>query len=149
MSEPPRSLDEQIRQAIQRGEFDNLPGKGKPLKLEENPHEDPGWRMAYRMLKENGYTLPWIETRRKIELDYEKEVQLLKRNWEWRKNATGRRGMMHAEREWQQALQAFRDEISKLNKRIRDYNLEIPSNQFQRRPINIEQEIIAITQSTD
>ena len=64
MSDVPRNLDEQIRQAIARGDFDNLPGKGKPLDLSENPHEDPGWRMAYRILKENGYTLPWIETRR-------------------------------------------------------------------------------------
>jgi hypothetical protein len=39
--------------------------------------------------------------------------------------------------------------MTKLNKRIRDYNLEAPSNQFQRRPIDIEQEIMDITQSTD
>jgi len=149
MSEPPRNLDEQIRQAIQRGDFDNLPGKGKPLNLSENPHEDPGWRMAYRMLKDNGFTLPWIETRRGIELDYEKAIQSLQQNWNWRQDATGRRGLMHAEREWQQALNKFRDEIAALNKRIRDYNLEIPSNQFRRLPINLEQEIQQITIASD
>jgi DnaJ homolog subfamily C member 28 len=149
MSEPPRSLDEQIRQAIQRGDFDNLPGKGKPLDLSENPHEDPGWRMAYRMLKESGYTLPWIETRRNIELGYEKAIKSLKQNWSWRQNATGRRGLIHAEREWQHALNKFREEITELNRRIRDYNLEIPSNQFQRRAIDAEQEIQKITIATD
>lgn len=149
MSEIPRNIDEQIRQAIQRGKFDDLPGKGEPLDLNENPYEDPGWRLTYRILKENGYMLPWIESRRKIELDFENACQSLQRSWTWRKGATGRRGLMHAEREWQQALQTFRTEMALLNKRIRDYNLEIPSDQFQRRPINIEQEIITITQSSD
>jgi DnaJ family protein C protein 28 len=134
-------MDEQIRQAMQRGDFDNLPGKGKPLNLNENPHADPDWRIAYRILKENGFTLPWIETRRGIELDFENCIKSLQQSWDWRKKATGRRGLMHAEREWQQALQKFRDQIDRINKRIRDYNLEIPSDQFQRRQIDADLEI--------
>ncbi len=149
MNDIPRNLDEQIRQAMQRGDFDDLPGKGKPLNLSENPHEDPGWRMAYRILKENGYTLPWIETRRNIELDFEQTEKTLQQNWNWRQKATGRRGMMHAEKEWQQALQKFREAVDKLNKRIRNYNLEIPSNQFQRRLINPQAEINKITNSSN
>ena len=149
MSNVPQNMDEQIRQAMQRGEFDNLPGKGKPLDLSQNPHEDPGWRIAYRMLKENGYTLPWIETRRTIELDFERAAETLQQKWDWRKIASGRRGMVSAEKEWQQALQTFRGEIDKLNKRIRDYNLEIPSNQFQRHPINSDREIQKITSASD
>jgi len=149
MSDVPRNIDEQIRQAIQRGDFDDLPGKGKPLDLNENPYEDPGWRMTYRILKENGYTLPWIENRRNIELDFERVTKTLDRSWEWRKNATSRRGTMHAEREWQQALQKFREEIEKINKRIRNYNLETPSDQFQCRQINAEIEIDKITNSSN
>ncbi|MGZ3629064.1 MAG: DnaJ family domain-containing protein, partial [Ktedonobacteraceae bacterium] len=30
-------IEEQIHQAQSRGEFDNLPGSGKPLNLDENP----------------------------------------------------------------------------------------------------------------
>ena len=149
MSDIPRNIDEQIRQAMQRGEFDDLPGKGKPLDLSENPHEDPGWRIAYRILKENGYTLPWIETRRSIELDLEKAVESLAKSWDWRRSATGRRGLMHAEREWQQTLVSFRERIAGLNQRIRNYNLEVPSDQFQRRPIDAEEEIRKITDSSD
>lgn len=33
--------DRQIRNAIERGEFDNLPGSGKPLDLPD--HHDPDW----------------------------------------------------------------------------------------------------------
>jgi DnaJ family protein C protein 28 len=149
MNDVPRNIDEQIRQAMQQGDFDNLPGKGKPLDISENPHEDPGWRTAYRMLKENGYTLPWIETRRIIELDYERITQALHRSWNWRKKAGRRPGIMRAEREWQQALQSFRDEVEELNKRIRNYNLEVPSDQFQKRQINADLTIQKIINTTD
>jgi DnaJ family protein C protein 28 len=149
MTNTPRNLDEQIRQAIQRGDFENLPGKGKPLDLSENPNEDPGWRTVYRMLKENGYTLPWIENRRTIELDIERNTKSLGQSWSWRKQAVGTIGLMNAEKEWQQALKNFKTEIGKLNKRIRDYNLEVPSNQFQRRQINADLEIQKITTSSD
>jgi DnaJ family protein C protein 28 len=144
-----RNVDEQIRQAVQRGDFDNLPGKGKPLDLSENPHEDPGWRLAYRVLKESGYTLPWIETRRSIELDFEKNLTSLRQSWKWRKAAPGRRGLVNAEREWQGAQKSFRNQVETLNKRIRNYNLEVPSAQFQRRQINADLEIQKITASSD
>ena len=55
------NIDEHIRKAQQEGKFDDLPGKGKPLKLEDDPHADPAWQLAFRMLKEAGYSLPWIE----------------------------------------------------------------------------------------
>ena len=149
MSEVPRNIDEQIRQAMQRGDFDDLPGKGKPLDLGENPHVDPGWRMAYRILKENGYSLPWIENRRSIELDFESTLKSLRQNWNWRQNANGQRSLMHAEKVWQQELQKFRDDVERLNKRIRNYNLEVPSDQFQRRQIDAHLEITKITNSSD
>ena len=67
------------------GKFDNLPGKGKPLHLDEtNPHADPEWELAYRMLKESGYSLPWIETIREIEKDIEAARRDLQRAWKWR-----------------------------------------------------------------
>ena len=41
-------------------------GKGKPLRLEDDSLEDPEWRMAYHMLREGGFSLPWIELRQEI-----------------------------------------------------------------------------------
>jgi len=150
MSEPPRNIDEQIRQAMQRGEFDNLPGKGKPLNLKENPHEDPGWRMAHRLLKDSGFTLPWIEKRRLIDADFETALEALRQSWEWRRRAlSSSQSGLDLDGEWQRALDLFRERMIDLNKRIRDYNLEALSSQFQRRSIDIEREIEAITNSSD
>ena len=46
-----KRVEEQIVDAMERGEFDNLPGKGKPLVLDEDQHVALELRMAYRMLK--------------------------------------------------------------------------------------------------
>lgn len=54
-------IDEQIRKAIEAGEFDNLPGKGKPIDLSayfETPEE---LRMAYSMLKSNNFVPEEVE----------------------------------------------------------------------------------------
>jgi hypothetical protein len=37
------SIDRQLREAAERGEFDNLPGKGKPLRGHGGEYEDDWW----------------------------------------------------------------------------------------------------------
>lgn len=48
--------EEKIKQAYKDGEFDNLPGMGKPLKLEDLSGVPEELRMAYRIMKNAGYT---------------------------------------------------------------------------------------------
>ena len=59
-----RYIETIIQNAIKRDEFDNLPGKGKPLNLNENQFVDQVWRMAYSLLEQHGYALPWMEDRK-------------------------------------------------------------------------------------
>ncbi|MFC4401531.1 DnaJ family domain-containing protein [Gracilibacillus xinjiangensis] len=47
--------EEKIKQAIKNGEFDQLQGKGKPLKCEDLSHLPEDLRMSYRMMKNSGY----------------------------------------------------------------------------------------------
>src|ERR1051325_4406897 len=58
------AVEKQIREAEERGEFDNLPGKGKPLPL---GHWDAEWGMAFHVLTNAGETLRWIALGRDIE----------------------------------------------------------------------------------
>src|SRR5215469_14556971 len=58
------AIDKQIREAEERGDFDNLPGRGRPLRLES---WDDEWGLAYHVLKQAGETLPWISLGRDIE----------------------------------------------------------------------------------
>ncbi len=59
--------EERIREAMERGEFDDLEGKGKPLKLEDDSHLPSDMRMAYKILK-NADCLP-------AELELRKEIR--------------------------------------------------------------------------
>jgi DnaJ family protein C protein 28 len=150
MKKPPRSLDEQIRQAMLDGAFDNLPGKGKPMDLRENPFEDPDWRMAFRMLRSSGFSLPWMETRKEIEADYELALTQLERSWAWRQSALeDGQSFEGIESEWNRALTVFRNKVSALNNRIFNYNLEVPLDQLKCRLIKLDREIGKITSRSD
>ena len=138
--------EEQIRRAMQEGQFDDLPGKGKPLNLDENPYEDPEWRMANKILRESGFTLPWIESNREIEATLETSRAGLWRAWLRRHSALQSRSYTEVEAEWQRALAAFREKVAALNKRISSYNLEAPSGLFQVLAIDAEREIRGVSE---
>ena len=137
-------IEDQIRKAIEEGKFDDLPGKGKPLRLDENPLADPEWRLAQHLLKSSGYTLPWIEKRQEIQAELEAVRDKLMKNWQRRKDtlAAGH-SAEEVEQEWTHAREAFQRAINELNRKIRDYNLEAPAARFQIQPLNAEREIAA------
>lgn len=55
-----------IAEAIASGEFDDLPGAGKPLDLDDDTLIAPELRAAYRILKNAGFLPPELEARREI-----------------------------------------------------------------------------------
>lgn len=142
------NIEDAISRAIQDGHFDNLPGKGKPLKLDENPHEDPAWRVANRILKNGGFSLPWIESLREIETELEKARDALVRTWSWRQASLSmKRQAPEVELEWRRAQQVFKEKVQAINQRILTYNLEVPSDRFQKRLLDPDREIQKITKS--
>jgi DnaJ homolog subfamily C member 28 len=137
--------DEQIRRAMQEGQFEDLPGRGRPLQLDEDPFEDPDWRLAHHMLRSAGYSLPWIETHREIKADLAAQRLEIQRAWECHHSAAVD---PHLTRQrWDQAQVNFREAIAELNKRILSYNLEAPSMQLQLQPINPAREIERVMQA--
>jgi hypothetical protein len=62
-----KAIEEKIREAMERGEFDNLAGRGKPLDLDAyfNPPED--MRMAFAMLKSNEFVPEEVEIMKEID----------------------------------------------------------------------------------
>jgi hypothetical protein len=55
-----------ILEAQARGEFDNLPGAGKPLNLEDDTCVPAELRMAYTVLKNAGFVPPEVAEQREI-----------------------------------------------------------------------------------
>jgi hypothetical protein len=61
-----RLAEERIRDAMERGEFDDLPLAGKPLPLEPNGSVPEDLRLAYKLLKDAGFLPPEMELRKEI-----------------------------------------------------------------------------------
>ena len=134
-------IDKKIREAMERGEFDNLAGQGEPIDLSENPYEDPDWRTAHRMLRNAGFAPSWIEERKDIDAELAVARSNLARVWDIRRNARNTEHERSAARRWQNALETFREKVDELNRRINVWNLKAPAVAFQRKRIDVETEI--------
>lgn len=130
-------IEDEIRRATESGLFDNLPGKGQPLRLDDNPFEDPDWRLAYRALKNAGYSLPWIEQRREILA--QQDLIRARLGVAWQKHQTS--DNPETDIAWQHAVDRFQVDVGELNARIRAYNLHAPGLQFQLKPLNAQREL--------
>jgi hypothetical protein len=137
-------IEEHVLKAIEEGSFDDLPGKGQPLNMVENPLEDPEWRLANHVLRSSGYTLPWIEERREILTEIDAVRLILARVRKARMSPGSDDRYSEKESEWQRYLQAFYEQVELLNKRIANYNLQAPSINFHLRKLDAEKEIHSI-----
>jgi hypothetical protein len=61
-----RIVEAIIQEAMERGEFDNLPGKGKPIDLTEYFETPEEVRLAHSVLKNAGMTSREVELLREI-----------------------------------------------------------------------------------
>ena len=55
-----------ILEAIKKGEFENLPGAGRPLALEDDSNVPDDLCIAYKVLKNAGYVPPEVSLRKEI-----------------------------------------------------------------------------------
>lgn len=61
-------VEQAISDAQERGEFDNLPGQGQRLVIEEN-REAGDWEMGYHLLKNAEMSPPWMELNREVQVE--------------------------------------------------------------------------------
>ena len=60
------AIEQKIREAMERGEFDDLAGKGKPLDLDAYFNTPEDLRMAYSILKSNDFVPEEVEIFKEI-----------------------------------------------------------------------------------
>jgi hypothetical protein len=59
-------IERRIKEAQANGEFDDLPGRGKPLRIEDDSHVPEDLRLAYKVLKNANCLPPEVELRKDI-----------------------------------------------------------------------------------
>lgn len=66
-------VEKLIKDARDRGKFDNLSNHGHPIKIEEeNPYVDEDWRMAYKVMENANVAPAWVELEKEVEADLDR-----------------------------------------------------------------------------
>jgi DnaJ homolog subfamily C member 28 len=141
-------VTERIEEAIERGDFDNLPGRGKPLNLETNPNEPLEARMAHRLLKNNDLAPAWMIDRRNLIDESEVLRAQLQRKWQWYSNEyaeeTNESERKLMAEEWTAWLTLWEEAIVDLNRRILNLNLSLPIWRMELLRLNLDRELSRI-----
>ncbi|KAF7818702.1 dnaJ-like protein subfamily C member 28 [Senna tora] len=109
-------VEQRIWRSMEEGQFENLPGKGKPLKLDTNPHADPAEDTLYRILSKNGCAPEWVELNKEIRTNIsEWRVSLTKA---WKNKCNGDK--------WVESSEALKVQLRHINNKVFRYNLIVP-----------------------
>ncbi|KAL2716547.1 dnaJ subfamily C member 28 [Vespula squamosa] len=132
-----RLVEDLIQEAMNKGEFSDLPGIGKPLKNinRPNPYVDFTTHKLNQVLIENGFTPEWIQLSKEIR---EETTELQKLLIEAR-NELGLIPLnLEEKRSWTNTIENLKPFTKKLNNKIDKYNLLVPILQKQMLHVNLE-----------
>ena len=138
-------INRRIEEAMQRGDFDNLRGKGKPLNTTPEPHVPPDMQMANSLLKNNDLSPAWISDRAAvlglIERFRDKLRAVAADFAQARAEArTPERGQ-ELDELWGRYVETWRAEIVEINKRVLTQNLKQPVTFLEIVPLRLEHEL--------
>ena len=128
--------DRLIREAQERGEFDDLPGRGQPLRLQSDAYAGE-MALAYQMLRNAGAAPPWIEA--------DKEARGLQAERDGLLARAGRatvvtRGQLR--RDFERVVTAHAAAVARLN-------ATAPTPRQHRRPMRLSDELAELERRLD
>lgn len=120
-------VEEQINEAMARGEFQNLKGKGQPLQLRGDLSKKDEMRQKLR--GDAGYGVPWEEVAREIEVMTRRAENELRRAVEFRAAglSSPRSDRAKIEADFREHLKRVEEVIKAVNSLILKHNLLLPS----------------------
>ena len=138
-------INRRIEEAMQRGDFDNLRGKGKPLDVSPEPHVPPDMQMANSLLKNNDLAPGWISDRAAVLARIERfRARLAEAAADFAKAraeaATPQRSQQIDEL-WARYVEAWRAEVGEINKHILTQNLKQPVTFLEIIQLRLEDEL--------
>lgn len=148
-------IEKAIRKAMERGEFDNLPGMGKPFRFEYDRHVPIEQRLAYRIMRDNDVLPDWIQLQQELDVLLKKARNNLRRNYQLAQKMRDKADQHHdpivavrmrleAGDQIEHGLATFRDRVRVINSKISVYNLKVPASHLTRDLLDAQQEIEAI-----
>lgn len=121
-------IESRIQNAMNEGEFDNLPGKGKPLKevneCRSSAHTDRSLDLVMRIMKQNNIKPPWIELMNDIDREKRLIRRDLKRAWKrFMACASDQRPDL-----WEFSLRLTEQRMKNVNRGVDHFNLTKPQS---------------------
>lgn len=138
-------IEDLIADGHEKGAFDNLPGKGKPLNLKQNPYV-PELDLAHTLLKDNDLVPAWISERNGLLQQTAQLREQMQRSWQRHRREFD---LLPARRDaltisWYDACQGWLAAIAELNKHINTYNLKRPSDNLEIYKLDLDRELARI-----
>lgn len=125
-------VEQRIWHSMEEGQFENLPGKGKPLDLTSNPHADPADDTLYRILSKNKCLPEWVELNKEITNGIVGWRAALKNAWTCKQDN---------EPKWIEKSEVLKQRLRDINNKVFRYNLIVPFGR-QMNGLNWEKEIV-------
>ena len=130
--------DEIIQAAIEAWKFSNLPGEGKPLKLDDDTHTPEHLRLAHKLMRDNDIAPDWIIEGQDLEAIRKMLLKTLRRAGRTYRN---NQDSTYAETDWFRAQRIFIETALRYNRKVLSYNLKVPPGIAHRAPLDTEREI--------
>lgn len=134
--------DRKIKEAMDAGEFDDLDGKGEPLRIEDDPFTTPEMRVAHKLLK-NANALPqWLQMEKDIEREKAAFAPYVERGLRAVSHGKNRVSKEHVATRFRAEV---RDRVDLVNTLILKYN-EVAPGSVQRvfAPFSLKRELATL-----
>ena len=135
-------VDQMIREAQRRGDFDNLPGAGKPLNLEDNVFAGD-MAGAFRVAKNANAAPLWVQLDREIGEEKQALEGYLERTARYLAEMKGSIALKAAERS--RAKGVYLKRVVELNKKILEYNVIRPRQLTWLEKVQVSERVAAAT----
>ncbi len=119
-------IDEQIQDAMRKGHFDDLPGQGKPLKLDDDTHTPEPLRMAHKIMRDNNIAPDWMVQGKELDTAREKLIAAVQRAARLNQPA---------------AITSVRELAARFNSQVLSYNLKVPQGVAHKPHFDLEAEL--------
>jgi len=145
--------ERRIQEAIEAGEFDNLPGMGKPLTQKDNPFVPAEMRAAFTVLANSGYAPDWMVVSQQIEADLERLRHDADRHFAYLRESLKELGsdpfairrlrqqVTLLKAQHNRALARHRAAIEEVNRKIVLFNNTVPIAALLKVPLSVEMEM--------
>ena len=148
-----RIVDHLLGEVIGDGDISHLPGAGKPLQLDDDPHTPGDQRAALKIMQDHNVSPEWITVGKALEQNEARlleEIEAKARQYNGESPSDSYSDKVRkASTNWSRYLLRFHDQTERHNRQVLLYNLKAPHGIPHKPILNCEALIALALQSVE